>query len=257
MARSFAEISVPDLERRVRAVMGDCGMAPLVGHLGRDVKVSFDLENQAFGPADFGPEGLMGLRRTDYGLTYWGLAAGGDWEHPVFFIAYWDGRRLRGYVPTRGNPWNTRTRKAYGNDDAADRIDAARRWPERRLLDPAVEFDAADLDFDPAAIAADIRGHLLPRDQAPAMKRGRADEAQRALSLYELRARRVGSLVYHGADDEGAELFDATCRLCYRMSGLGEDDRAEVLCAWAEDMARASVAHKGEARGVTRGVWEA
>ena len=38
----------------------------------------------------------------------------------MFFIIYWDGKKLRAYVPTDGNPWNTDTKEAYGNDEEKD-----------------------------------------------------------------------------------------------------------------------------------------
>lgn len=54
------------------------------------------------------------------GLTFLGLSAGGDWEYPVFFIIYWAGKELRAYIPTKGNPWNRKNKKAYGNYDGDD-----------------------------------------------------------------------------------------------------------------------------------------
>lgn len=82
----------------------------------RDIKVSFDFENFEERAGSFGPQRLMGYRTLKNGMNILGLCAGGDWEEPVFFILYWDGKKIRGYVPTKGNPWNTKTMQAYGND---------------------------------------------------------------------------------------------------------------------------------------------
>jgi hypothetical protein len=79
-------------------------------------KVQFDIENM-----DVENDGRIGGFQTrDNGLTYLGISAGGDWESPLFFIIYWDGQKLRGYIPTKGNTWNTDTNMAYGNDYEID-----------------------------------------------------------------------------------------------------------------------------------------
>lgn len=89
-------------------------------------KCQFDTENVASeGCKNFGPIELLGYNTLDNGLSYLGVCAGGDWEVPVFFIIYWDGKKLRGYIPKDGNPWNTDTKFAYGNyyevdDELAD-----------------------------------------------------------------------------------------------------------------------------------------
>jgi hypothetical protein len=44
------------------------------------------------------------------------LHAGGDHEVPVYFIVYWNGKRLCGYIPECGNLFNHDTFKAYGNE---------------------------------------------------------------------------------------------------------------------------------------------
>jgi len=104
-----------------------------------DLKVRFDTENFecAEGEGYNGTETLTGFRITTTGLRFLGCSAGGDWEVPVFFIIYWDGSRLRAYVPTAGNTWNTDTKMAYGNDARADFENAKKRYP-----DLAADFEA-------------------------------------------------------------------------------------------------------------------
>lgn len=92
-------------------------------------KCNFDLENVGESQTDFGPSGLMGYHTLDNGFTFKGMCAGGDWEFPVFFIIYWDGSKLRGYIPKGGNPWNTTTKYPYGNDDVADGKNLKKRYP--------------------------------------------------------------------------------------------------------------------------------
>lgn len=159
MARFFSPISIKDLRKKVEDKWGK-DARQLVRDLGSDLKVQFDPEN-FYWTGGFGLAGLMGVNTMPNGMTYWGLCAGGDWEFPVFFIVYWDGKRLRGYSPTDGNPWNLSTKEAYGNNDKEDLQDAKRRWPE--LFADAESVEVADFEFNPELISADIQARILPR----------------------------------------------------------------------------------------------
>lgn len=160
MSRHFAPISENELKERVEKLMED-GVGDLLDKLGRDIKVKFDLENVTDWPSyTFGPEELIGVHTTPNGLTYYGICAGGDWEMPVFFIVYWDGKKLRGYVPTEGNPWNTTTKQAYGNDDAADAKDVHKRWPGK--YDKKIALTIDEFAHDASLILADIWSRILP-----------------------------------------------------------------------------------------------
>lgn len=83
-------------------------------------KVSFSLENVI-------PEKLTSDFHPyfkDYGLctvgdfSFFGLWAGGDWQHPVFFILYWyDDKKLRAYIPKDGNQYHKKEKRAYTSKD--------------------------------------------------------------------------------------------------------------------------------------------
>lgn len=134
-----------------------------------DLKVEFDCENTSLSPQDFGPEPLMGYRNLGNGLVILGCCAGGDWEFPVYFAVYWDGKKLRAYIPREGNPWNTQTKRAFGNDDEADLRNARQRWPD--YFTESFDDVVSDcLDFDPKAILKDIRERLLPRPETDSRK---------------------------------------------------------------------------------------
>ncbi len=78
-------------------------------------KVDFDFEN-----IDVGDDGFLsntGFRKLENGFTYLLCAAGGDWETPVGFIIYWDGKSLRGYIPTLGNTFNLKYKCAFGSEE--------------------------------------------------------------------------------------------------------------------------------------------
>lgn len=203
MPRYFVPIEPEELEEKACSLMGEDGPRVFWKEL---AKVSFDFENAYTDSLDrVGPEPLMGLRRLgDEGLTIWGMCAGGDWEAPVYFCLYWDGKKVRAYVPTEGNPYNRKTKKAWGNGEEEEADDAP--------------------PFDPEALKQDILSRLRP-------KPGKQKRTLRE---------RIEGLTFWGTGDEAYELFCATTSLCCRMSGLGQTKQAETLCRWAEEQARAS-----------------
>lgn len=84
-------------------------------------KVQFDTENE-FCFEDDAREPwnqLLGYRQWG-DLTFLGGGSGGDWEMPVFWLIYYDGKKLRGYIPKDGNIWNYESKQALGNDDCKD-----------------------------------------------------------------------------------------------------------------------------------------
>lgn len=130
--------------------------------LGKDFKVSVDFENFDCDRGGCGPQGLMGIVYLDNGLTFAGCCAGGDWQFPVFWIIYYDGKKLRAYFPTEGNPWNTTTKSAYGDDEEADKKNAKKRYPER-FEEEDWEFAVDDFQFDAQKIRNDIMTRLLKK----------------------------------------------------------------------------------------------
>lgn len=127
MSRTFKFIYPEELREKLeklkdRAVKdGDVYAWPATSkQISDDLKVEFDWENFESGRGSFGPHRLMGINTLKNGLTFCGMCAGGDWEEPVFFIIYWDGKKMRAYVPTKGNPYNTQEMCAYGNNDSDD-----------------------------------------------------------------------------------------------------------------------------------------
>lgn len=68
-------------------------------------KVEFDTENYD----------LLHFETIGDFTFRWGHA-GGDWEYPVHFIIYYDGKDIRGYIPKNGNTWCWTTKQAFGNN---------------------------------------------------------------------------------------------------------------------------------------------
>jgi hypothetical protein len=241
MSRNFAPISVEELKQKVQKEFYDEHEGYLHDKIRKkfksDLKVKFDFENFETTDDSFGPKKLMGYRTLSNGLTICGMCAGGDWEHPVFFLMYWDGKKLRAYIPTEGNPWNTKTKEAYGNDDKADLKNARKRWPEAFKDADEESIDSGDFEFEPDLIEKDI----LERIQPLQPKKVKIKQEAKGLPRDDLR-QRIELLTYYGTGHEASELFQQTCSLCYQMDGLGLKEQAKILCGWAEDMAAASAA---------------
>lgn len=62
---------------------------------------------------------LLGFHTSESGLTF--LGAISDNAHPFFFIIYYDGQKLKSYVP-KHNFYNKETRQPFGVDEEADYI---------------------------------------------------------------------------------------------------------------------------------------
>jgi hypothetical protein len=131
----------------------------------KDIKVEFDTENIEMSLSQY--SNILGFHTLSQGFTFMGIYAGGDWEIPVFFILYWDGKNVRGYVPKNGNAWNTKTNQAYGNNSAgkkSDAIDIKQRYPYMKNSDMTDDCDCVDffidLSFNEDDIIKDIRDRI-------------------------------------------------------------------------------------------------
>ena len=82
-------------------------------------KVEFDYENYEYEGQGFF-KGICGFIELKNGMPVLFVNAGGDWETPIIFLLYWDGKTIRGYIPKEGNTWNIETKSAYGNNDDED-----------------------------------------------------------------------------------------------------------------------------------------
>ncbi len=173
MSRQFVPITVKELKEKIERTVPDednpdfINVRRLTPTVEKDLdKVTFDTENvtDIDGDYKFGPEKLIGYHTLPNGMTFLGVAAGGDWEIPVFFIIYWDGKQLRGYIPEKGNLWNTTTKGAYGNDDEADLKNCCKRWPDDFKEDMEVHDAMDGLDcYDLEAIKLDIMDRIVEK----------------------------------------------------------------------------------------------
>jgi hypothetical protein len=175
MSRVFVPISANDLKGKVLACCGEDGEIDyrnLTSVVSKDLdKVKFDCENISDDGYKFGPEVLLGYNKLPNGMSYYGVAAGGDWETPVFFCIYWDGKKLRGYIPEKGNLWNTDTKEAYGNNDKADLKNARKLWPDNKdLKNDDVDLEGYFDSYDVEEIKKDIMGRITLKGAPPPPK---------------------------------------------------------------------------------------
>lgn len=94
-------------------------------------KVNFDFENWDIGNAHPSYEKYptdhqgfnnypVGYQTLPNGLPVLFVNAGGDWEYPICFCIYWDGKKMRAYIPEDGNIYNKKEKCAYGSEDDFD-----------------------------------------------------------------------------------------------------------------------------------------
>jgi len=54
----------------------------------------------------FDNEKAIDYHTLDNGFTFLGVCGGADWSDIMYYILYWDGKKIRGYVPRYGNTVN-------------------------------------------------------------------------------------------------------------------------------------------------------
>ncbi len=97
--------AAPDMTSLVHMLL----MEELVPEVEKDwSKIDFSTENMD----------VTAEKMTPGGVPYLLIRAGGDWEAPLQCIIYFDGKKLRGYVPKDGNSYNHKEKAAFGNNDS-------------------------------------------------------------------------------------------------------------------------------------------
>lgn len=97
-------------------------------------KIMFDTENLDFSTGFFDDPQICGYHILSNGMPVLFGNAGGDWEHPVVFILYWDGKQVRGYIPEKGNTFNPEFRCAYGSEQDTEKYNSM--YPDTYVYEP-------------------------------------------------------------------------------------------------------------------------
>jgi len=169
MSRYFERLTAEELDNKIEEAVKATGLRrerswkSLTPQVRKDLlKCRFDLEN-VDDSGLYRNQDIVGCHTLSNGFTFHGFSAGGDWEQPVFFIIYWDGTQLRGYIPKDGNPWNTTTGYPYGNDDDADARNLKKRYPQRFVGVNLDDCDSALVYTDPELIKQDIIKRIVEK----------------------------------------------------------------------------------------------
>lgn len=112
-------------------------------------KVNFDFENYDIGNADYmynkyptDHQGFVGypcgFETLESGLPILFVNAGGDWEYPICFCIYWDGKKLRAYIPSDGNIWNKKEKCAFGSEEEMEDYEDSEFFKDNPKPNPAL-----------------------------------------------------------------------------------------------------------------------
>lgn len=125
---------------------------------------------------------LCGLQTLSNKLTFCGIVAGGDWESPLFYIIYYDGTKLRAYIPIRGNIVNADTLSAFGSETNLNNPNAPYNLPQlyaeyktRNLLIPQTATLDEFIDNDSIASDSYMRQYGLQMYPCDACYIGKPD----------------------------------------------------------------------------------
>jgi hypothetical protein len=180
MARYFTEkISKEQLEQKIVSIVKTNSKKnyanteyydynQLTSQVSKDLsKVQFDAENISdcdlyLNSVQHDGQRYLGYNTLGNGLSYLGVNAGGDWETPVFFMLYWDGKSIRGYVPKDGNTWNTHSKEAFGNDEENDII-ALKELGMYKEHGSSYGADDLKCDFD--KMMTEIQQHITYKEK--------------------------------------------------------------------------------------------
>jgi len=134
---------------------------------------------------DFSTENMdvTAEKSTPGGVPYLQIRAGGDWETPLICIIYFDGKKLRGYVPKDGNSYNHKAKAAFGNNDDDDAVCAgqfAGRGDDDCDVDPDTTLVDKDIGtrIEARGTHSYAQGPVVSKASEKAKKQARIEEKQ-------------------------------------------------------------------------------
>lgn len=102
-----------------------------------------------------GNSNFLGLHVTESGIPFIGARLCGDEEFvEVYFIVYFDGKNIRGYVPYYGNTYNPKTKAAFGIDhEDEDEV-------LMNSIGKTLEDDFEDIQADETKLLIDVNSRI-------------------------------------------------------------------------------------------------
>lgn len=145
------------------AWMRDVYFEDMLPKFSKDVsKIDFDFENFEIEKKIF---------VTTSGIPYLRCFAGGDWQMPVRFFIYWDGKHLRGYVPTKGNVFNKKEKRAIEGDDDGYYVvndifpELAKKYGKKKINEYMRNFNYGSIDFQDEWCLEDFEHRLEVKEK--------------------------------------------------------------------------------------------
>lgn len=129
---------------------------------------------------------VVAEKTTRDGVPYLLIRAGGDWETPLSCILYFDGRKLRGYVPKDGNSYNHAAKAAFGNNDS-DNDACVKQFgvgggtdEEYRDVDPDAALVEQDIEkrIEAKGTHAYVQGQVISKAKSKAQRQAEIEKGQ-------------------------------------------------------------------------------
>lgn len=124
---SFDDVPESEWEELLEEYMQEIAC---IRHFERNIDVDF--ENVGYG-GEYTHGGLNGVKSLPTGELFYCFDCGGDWECPVNAIVYVEDGTMKFHIPERGNNFNAKTRRAYGNEEDEDGDEDAQSMVEKNL----------------------------------------------------------------------------------------------------------------------------
>ena len=150
-------------------------------------KINIDSENM---------ESIGDIRITKSGIPYVLCFKCGDWECSVLFMVYFDGKNVRGYIPTKGNCINTKTKKALEADSAY--IESDFEFVKKQYKDKSDEElkdIIRDLHYNKDACIEDFEKHVKVKGIYKSPKKDNIKESK-TIILTEEQTNKINKLLF-------------------------------------------------------------
>lgn len=150
--RTAVQMSMDDFEDKIEQIcmemIGYDDMYYFIQHccwenptIKKDMKVRINMENME-----------CSFRMTSTGVPYLLVEAASDYSPWMVFMLYWDGKKLRAYIPTYGNTWNTKTKEQLGENPEED----------SKFIISQINKEDFDIDWDDIDDPEELCCELIP-----------------------------------------------------------------------------------------------
>lgn len=112
------------------------------------------------------------IKMSEKGFPYLEGICGGDWQIPIKFYIYWDGKDLRGYIPTKGNTFNSKTKEAFSCESCNNDEDGyyivkdvcpqlIKQYSKQEIIDFMKDFDYTKIEINNNWCLEDFENRMI------------------------------------------------------------------------------------------------